>query len=61
MGPVTVIREHPDAGAVVEPPIRHFPMDVYPYDVVYAPEPDVIFILAIAHHRREPGYWRGRR
>ena len=32
----------------------------YPYRVIYSVEPDSIFILAYAHDRREPGYWRGR-
>ncbi len=32
----------------------------YPYRVIYAVEPDAIFILAFAHDRRKPGYWQGR-
>jgi len=33
---------------------------VYPYDVVYRLQGDVIEIVAIAHQSREPGYWRQR-
>lgn len=29
----------------------------FPYQVVYLIDPDVIYIVAIAHERREPLYW----
>ncbi len=32
----------------------------FPYSVVYAVMPDRIFVVAVAHSRREAGYWRGR-
>lgn len=32
----------------------------FPYDLVYRIRDDVLDILAIAHHRRRPGYWRNR-
>lgn len=32
----------------------------FPYSVVYLESPDAITILAIAHARRQPGYWQGR-
>lgn len=32
----------------------------FPYDVVYLELPDRIQVLAIAHERRRPGYWRQR-
>jgi hypothetical protein len=32
----------------------------YPYRVIYAMEPDAIFIIAFAHDSRRPGYWQGR-
>jgi plasmid stabilization system protein ParE len=33
----------------------------YPYSVFYVVERDVVVILAIAHHKRRPGYWLARR
>jgi len=33
----------------------------FPYGLVYRVEPDTIFIVAVAHLRRRPGYWRRRR
>ena len=32
----------------------------FPYTVFYEIEGSVVFVLAVAHHRREPGYWRHR-
>ena len=32
----------------------------FPFDVVYLPDTDPVVIVAIAHHRRSPGYWEGR-
>ena len=32
----------------------------FPYAVLYSTEPQYILILAVMHHRREPGYWRDR-
>ena len=39
---------------------RVFPKN-FPYAVVYRPEADGVVIFAIAHFRRKPGYWHGRR
>lgn len=32
----------------------------YPYRLVYVEEPTRVLVLAIAHDRRRPGYWRRR-
>ena len=34
---------------------RHFP-----YAVVYVPRPDAVWIIAVMHVRRKPGYWKSR-
>jgi toxin ParE1/3/4 len=38
---------------------RHF-RKTFPYAVLYVNEPDHVLILAIAHFKRRPGYWRHR-
>jgi toxin ParE1/3/4 len=30
------------------------------YSIIYAVQPDVIFVVAFASHYKRPGYWRGR-
>lgn len=32
----------------------------FPYDVVYRVRGEILDVLALAHHRRRPGYWRNR-
>ena len=32
----------------------------FPYGLIYRAEPDRVLIVAVAHLRRRPGYWRSR-
>lgn len=32
----------------------------FPYDIITVERSGTIFVVAIAHHSRRPGYWRGR-
>jgi plasmid stabilization system protein ParE len=32
----------------------------FPYSVVYRMQPGQVYVVAVAHSRRSPGYWRGR-
>ena len=53
------ILAHPEIG-VRRRATRRLVVDGFPYDVVYRVQPDAIEVLALAHHRRRPGYWRRR-
>jgi len=33
----------------------------FPFTLVYREQADTLQVLALAHHRRRPGYWRHRR
>ena len=33
----------------------------YPFRIVFRDEPDRLVVVAIAHAKRRPGYWHGRR
>ena len=50
----------PLAGHAFSAGARRLLVPGFPYAVLYAVEPDVVFVLAVAHTRRRPGYWRGR-
>jgi plasmid stabilization system protein ParE len=39
---------------------RRFLLRRFPYSVIYRIEPSRIVIVAIAHGRRRPGYWKER-
>jgi plasmid stabilization system protein ParE len=40
---------------------RRFVLDRFPYTVLYRVKTDHVFITAIAHQSRRPGYWRHRK
>jgi toxin ParE1/3/4 len=55
------VLDFPEASAVFHPPdIRRVALKKFPYYLVYIIEPDAIFIVAIAHERRDPLYWLSR-
>jgi toxin ParE1/3/4 len=39
---------------------RRYVFLTYPYSLVYFVEDDVIRVVAVAHDKRRPGYWRKR-
>jgi toxin ParE1/3/4 len=39
---------------------RRIVMQRFPFSVIYLNDPDVIRIIAVAHSKRRPGYWRDR-
>ncbi|MYM91126.1 type II toxin-antitoxin system RelE/ParE family toxin [Rugamonas sp. FT82W] len=49
----------PQLGSPAHGARRYF-MSKFPYCVIYQVIPDEVRILAVAHQRRRPGYWRGR-
>ena len=50
----------PDRWRVLEQDVRLCRARVFPYAVLYTIEADYILIVAIAHGKRRPGYWRHR-
>lgn len=50
----------PTAWPVLEEDIRRCLVKRFPYGVVYSIERSGIFILAVMHLRRHPGYWKNR-
>ncbi|MBA4020399.1 MAG: type II toxin-antitoxin system RelE/ParE family toxin [Pirellula sp.] len=32
----------------------------FPYGLYYLPTDDIVWIVAVGHHRRRPGYWKRR-
>jgi plasmid stabilization system protein ParE len=37
---------------------RHRALRRFPYSIFYEVEGETITVLAVAHHRRRPGYWK---
>lgn len=43
-----------------DPPARRHFSAQFPYAVIYLKKPDHIWIVAVMHLKRRPGYWRQR-
>ncbi len=39
---------------------RRYVCSNFPYGVIYLVEDDVVVVVAVAHEKRRPGYWRKR-
>ena len=39
---------------------RRFVMQRFPFSVVYLDDPELVTIVAVAHSKRKPGYWKDR-
>jgi plasmid stabilization system protein ParE len=54
------ILELPEAARLIRGEVRRRPIHRFPYAVLYRVSIDEIVIVAVAHRRRRPGFWRGR-
>ena len=57
---ITLIRQYPELGTPYGRSSRRVLVRGFPYAVIYEIRPDGILVLAVAHVRRRPGYWRTR-
>ena len=56
-----LITEHPELGTPWRAHSRRFPLRRFPCSVIYRIDGDQLRVVAIAHQRRRPGYWSGRK
>ena len=54
------VSSDPEAYQLVGKEIRQKLLRRFPYSILYAVDNDRIRIVAIAHHKRRPGYWKSR-
>lgn len=55
---VQSIRERPEAWATWRRvDVRRRVLRRFPYSIFFVVENDIVIIVAVAHHRRRPGYW----
>jgi plasmid stabilization system protein ParE len=57
---VRSICENPFRTIAVGSGIRRTVLRHFPYSILYAVETDLIVIVAVAHQKRRPTYWRAR-
>ena len=56
---IELIRTRPDIGAATRR-TRSWLLTLFPYRLVYRVRDEDIYIVAIAHTSRRPGYWQNR-
>lgn len=58
---VALIREQPHAWSIVSKNIRRSIVKGYPYSIFFSEFNGKIYILAMAHQKRKPNYWKKRK
>ena len=52
--------ENPERFWIFDPPARRNLSREFPFAVIYLEKPDYVWIVAVMHAKRRPGYWRER-
>ena len=55
-----LIAETPGLGSPFDDPYRRAYCRRFPFGVVYREDGDTLWVLAVMHLRRQPGYWKER-
>ena len=54
------IQENPERWSPFTERTRRFRLRRFPYSVIYLILPNHLYVIAVAHHKQRPGYWRTR-
>ncbi len=54
------VLENPMIGAVFRGSRRRYLLRRFPYSIIYQVAGEEVRVVAVAHHRRRPGYWTHR-
>jgi len=57
---IHAVCDQPDRFLPFCPPARRALSRDFPYSIIYLEEPDRVWIVAVMHAKRRPGYWRKR-
>lgn len=57
---VGILLDYPKLGATWRGATRRLPLRRFPYSIVYELRGAEVRVIALAHQRRKPGYWKGR-
>ena len=54
------VGDNPGLGSPLDGPFRRAYCRRFPFAVIYREDRDVVWVQAVMHLRRRPGYWKGR-
>lgn len=55
-----LLSERTEIGQRIDRIYRRIVLDRFPFSLIYSIEPNKAWIIALAHQKRRPGYWRSR-
>ena len=55
-----LVLDNPMLGAIFRGSRRRYLLRRFPYNIIYQVTAEELRIVAVAHHRRRPGYWANR-
>ena len=58
---IQLIVTHPNIGSLLWGNFHRALVRRFPFAVIYRAKDEVVYIVAVAHQRRRPNYWRSRR
>lgn len=54
------VTKRPHTWPILNAEIRRYVVNIFPYSLLYSIEHDHVLIVAVAHHSREPEFWKER-
>ena len=54
------IEQYPEIAPAIDLDVRTKVVSTFPYSLMYVVEPEELFIVAVAHQSKRPGYWADR-
>jgi plasmid stabilization system protein ParE len=57
---IQLVSSFPESGSPLTANVRRTLVKRFPYAIIYSNQPEKIFIVAVMHTSRKPGYWRKR-
>lgn len=54
------ISDYPEACQILAGSVRRCLLEQFPFGILYRVEAERIYVLAVMHLSREPGYWKNR-
>ena len=55
------IQSNPERWPKMDQENRKYIIKRFPFKIIYRIDPNVVIIIAIAHHKQKPDYWRKRK
>ncbi|MHA1719159.1 MAG: type II toxin-antitoxin system RelE/ParE family toxin [Promethearchaeia archaeon] len=57
---INLIDRNPDRWQILKYRVRKYIVKQFPYSIYYIFDPNRIYVVAIAHQKRKPFYWKDR-